>query len=627
MLADVLRGISIRNRLIVLIGICIVLMLAGGVVGISRLHLLAQNGVNIKQSADKLVENVRENFKKTKLISDLQAEIAAFMRMPEKRNIQNVDRLLEKMERSIGTTNLDILGELRKQIKYLSVRQESLKANMTGIEKAYEAIQNRIGSLNTICHNDACKSAISVSIQAFRKITPLLNRAMNTTSSFQNISEAQQSITAIVEKTADRLEKLAQGLSVPEKKVVLATQGVFYDLDDALSSAVTICAKVFETQKAIEKILARIKSVFLSTPNSVSAEKTAQLAEKGMALAQKTTYMMWAGIICGITVLFFIATLFVNSIIHPLSEFKQLIGKMSSGDLTGRLVIMGQDELSQIGQAFNNFVDQFGQIVSRASDTGISLDEKSGELETLSRQIVNEAHRAKQAGNDALGGIENLLQFMQETKDQMGSLLEATNEITSNTMTTASLADGLGNHMEDSFSVISELESYANQVGEVTNVIRSITEQTTLLALNATIEAARAGEAGKGFAVVANEVKQLANQTQEATKKIAPLIENMQLNVSRAVESISNSKRVSNNIREAINTVVATAEDQATTFQEIDHQIQIGVKRTNDVKNKVVLLNQEAEQNLVESNELEQISSEISNHAFRLKEVISGLRC
>ncbi len=43
------------------------------------------------------------------------------------------------------------------------------------------------------------------------------------------------------------------------------------------------------------------------------------------------------------------------------------------------------------------------------------------------------------------------------------------------------------------------LEQDSREIGEVTELISSITEQTNLLALNATIEATRAGYAGRAL--------------------------------------------------------------------------------------------------------------------------------
>lgn len=60
--------------------------------------------------------------------------------------------------------------------------------------------------------------------------------------------------------------------------------------------------------------------------------------------------------------------------------------------------------------------------------------------------------------------------------------------------------------------LVAELRQFALEIGSVTEVIDSISEQINLLALNAAIEAARAGEHGRGFAVVADEVRNLASK-------------------------------------------------------------------------------------------------------------------
>src|SRR5699024_7075189 len=68
------------------------------------------------------------------------------------------------------------------------------------------------------------------------------------------------------------------------------------------------------------------------------------------------------------------------------------------------------------------------------------------------------------------------------------------------------------------------LDQRSQEIGNITEVITEIADQTNLLSLNASIEAARAGEAGAGFAVVATEIKKLAEQSAVSARKISSLI-------------------------------------------------------------------------------------------------------
>jgi methyl-accepting chemotaxis protein len=67
--------------------------------------------------------------------------------------------------------------------------------------------------------------------------------------------------------------------------------------------------------------------------------------------------------------------------------------------------------------------------------------------------------------------------------------------------------------------IIGELERRAADIGEITQTVSRISDQTSLLALNAAIEAARAGDHGRGFAVVADEVRALAETSDKSPKK------------------------------------------------------------------------------------------------------------
>lgn len=80
---------------------------------------------------------------------------------------------------------------------------------------------------------------------------------------------------------------------------------------------------------------------------------------------------------------------------------------------------------------------------------------------------------------------------------------------------------------EETSEKVLKLESYSNEVGNLVELINSISSETKMLSLNASIEAARAGEEGRGFAIVASEVGKLAGETEQASKKIESVISSL----------------------------------------------------------------------------------------------------
>ncbi len=70
---------------------------------------------------------------------------------------------------------------------------------------------------------------------------------------------------------------------------------------------------------------------------------------------------------------------------------------------------------------------------------------------------------------------------------------------------------------------ITQLETHATNIGQISRVVSDISEQTSLVALNATIEAARAGDQGRGFAVVADEVRALAEVSERSAGDVQAL--------------------------------------------------------------------------------------------------------
>ncbi|OJH42325.1 methyl-accepting chemotaxis protein [Cystobacter ferrugineus] len=69
------------------------------------------------------------------------------------------------------------------------------------------------------------------------------------------------------------------------------------------------------------------------------------------------------------------------------------------------------------------------------------------------------------------------------------------------------------------------LQASAVQIGEITQTVKDLADQSNLLALNAAIEAVRSGEHGKGFGVVAREIRVLADQSIRSTSRITTILD------------------------------------------------------------------------------------------------------
>lgn len=113
--------------------------------------------------------------------------------------------------------------------------------------------------------------------------------------------------------------------------------------------------------------------------------------------------------------------------------------------------------------------------------------------------------------------------------------------------------------LNDAVDAIENIESSANQVSNIVEVVDEIAFKTNLLSLNAAIEAARAGDAGKGFAVVAESVRELSMQTANAVEMIKKLIDD------------TNTKVVSG--RNSVNNIVSFINELVGEFRSISHQI------------------------------------------------------
>ncbi|KTG16835.1 MULTISPECIES: methyl-accepting chemotaxis protein [unclassified Guyparkeria] len=305
----------------------------------------------------------------------------------------------------------------------------------------------------------------------------------------------------------------------------------------------------------------------------------AERSESLLAALDSTSNWQIGAVIAGIVVVGLLAWLSVLIISRPL---QRIAGRMhdiaeGDGDLTQRLPAEGNDEIAQVGRAFNTFADTAQNLVREVARSSAAMTEASESLERASRRGREGAEREESA-------IDSLVSGMGQTQEAAEEVARGAEEASSAVQqANRQLHDGLGRvngsarnaeELDEVLTraegIVANLSDQSQSIGKVLDVIGAIAEQTNLLALNAAIEAARAGEQGRGFAVVAEEVRSLANRTQDSTREITEIIARLREGAAEAVEAMTTGREVSNKSLEAVTDADRMLNEIATAFERLE---------------------------------------------------------
>ncbi|MFC3024585.1 methyl-accepting chemotaxis protein [Vibrio zhugei] len=231
-----------------------------------------------------------------------------------------------------------------------------------------------------------------------------------------------------------------------------------------------------------------------------------------------------------------IAFFVIQVVYRPILSLKSMIEGLSSGeaDLTQRLDVTTNDDLGQIAQSVNVFVDKLQTMMIEIRSATLTLQDNVGQMEQLSQenaqmlnnhvieteQVVTAIDEMSATAAAMANDISNAADLAQRTNDESYE----SSKLVAKSQNNISL---LINGVEHSSERVHEMNDETQNISSILSVIGDISEQTNLLALNAAIEAARAGEQGRGFAVVADEVRKLANRTKESTEQISEVLQKL----------------------------------------------------------------------------------------------------
>ena len=322
------------------------------------------------------------------------------------------------------------------------------------------------------------------------------------------------------------------------------------------------------------------------------------------------TSMIGIGVVI-LVIALIIVYLIAGAMVKPVQTAVDVLKNIAQGegDLTVRLPVTGNDEVTDLSEYFNETIVKIGtsirqvginsntmeeignELASNMAETASAVHQISANIDGVKQQAMTQAASVTETAATIEEIVRTIKQLNNSIETQAASVAQSSSSVEEMVANIASIGQTLDKTDEvikslttatgdgkatlvTSNAVTQKIAEESGSLMEASSVIQHIASQTNLLAMNAAIEAAHAGEAGKGFAVVADEIRKLAEESSMQGKTITATLKTL----GGEIETLSASSKTVEAKFNAIFTLAEQVKEMSARLTEAMDEQENGSK-------------------------------------------------
>ena len=270
--------------------------------------------------------------------------------------------------------------------------------------------------------------------------------------------------------------------------------------------------------------------------------------KEAINLMNSAMWKLVIGLIIGLFVVIVLLYFIISHLTKPLIETKNILKDIShgKGDLTQKISVNSKDEIGELGEYFNLFIDKLNGMMLQVKNTSFVLNEES-------ENVAVEAEQVKTSSENILKNINNVATSIEEINGVLKSLADSTTNLVGTVETFVDENNKLINEIED-------ISKHSDKLNEIVNEVN----------------------------IVANDINLATEELNNGSMEIDNVINNFEGILRKIVDYIANVKDAASNILESIDSVASAVEEQARSIDEVSDRANDAYQVSEESANEVI---------------------------------------